>query len=237
MNNSKFAVMQPYFFPYIGYFQLIQAVDKFVIYDNIEFTKKGWMNRNRILVNGIPQYFTVNVEKGSDYAMVNERNVSNVFVKEHKKILAKIEGNYRKSSYFDETFPVIKECVVCKEINLFEYINYSIRKIVEHLEIKTELIISSTLSIDHSLKNKHKLWAISKSLNIKKYINPLGGKDLYEKNEFLEHGVDLMFHQAKLSEYPQIGSVSFIPALSIIDVLMNLGKEGTKAYLEDYHLL
>ena len=154
----EFAVMQPYFMPYIGYFQLIDAVDKFIVYDNIEFTKKGWMNRNRIMVNGEPQYFTVNLEKGSDYAMVNERKISPVFTKERRKILGKIEANYRKAPFYEETLPLVKECFECSEENLFDFILNSIVKVKEHLRIETELIVSSQLPIDHSLKNKYKLW-------------------------------------------------------------------------------
>ena len=237
MKAMKFAVMQPYFLPYIGYFQLMHAVDKFVVYDNIEFTKKGWMNRNRILVNGEPQYFTVNLEKGSDYAMVNERSVSPVFVKERRKILAKIEANYRKAPFYEETFPLIEECMECSEENLFDFIYASIVKVNRHLGIETELIVSSQLPIDHSLKNKYKLWALSDHLDLRDYINPIGGMELYGKEEFAEHGLNLTFHQANLGAYPQVGANDFSPALSIIDMLMNLGKEGTQQQLEEFSLV
>ena len=232
----KFAVMQPYFMPYIGYFQLIDAVDKFIVYDNIEFTKKGWMNRNRILVNGEPQYFTVNLEKGSDYAMVNERKISPVFTKERHKVLGKIEANYRKAPFYAETFPLVKECFECREENLFDFIFHSIVKVKEHLCIETELVVSSQLRIDHSLKNKYKLWALSDHLGIHDYINPIGGMELYQKDEFAEHGMNLMFHQANLSPYDQRGIRDFIPALSIIDMLMNLGKSGTREGLKDFNV-
>ena len=123
----NFAVMQPYFMPYIGYFQLINAVDKFIIYDNIEFTKKGWINRNRILVNGKPQYFTVNIEKGSDYALIKERSISPVFEKNRRKILAQIEANYRQAPYYKETLQLIQKCFECNESCLFQFIFSSIQ--------------------------------------------------------------------------------------------------------------
>lgn len=236
-EKMKFAVMQPYFMPYIGYFQLMYVVDQFVVYDNIEFTKKGWMNRNRILVNGEPQYFTVNLEKGSDYVMVKERKVSPVFVKERRKFFAKIEVSYRKAPFYEETLPLIRECFECSEVNLFDFIFNSIVKVKEHLGIQTELIVSSKLPIDHSLKNKYKLWALSEHLDIQDYINPAGGMELYEKEEFAEHGVNLFFHKANLSEYPQVGTDDFCPALSILDVLMNLGRKGTREHLADYALV
>lgn len=233
----KFAVMQPYFMPYIGYFQLIAAVDKFVVYDNVEFTKKGWINRNRILINGEPQYFTVNIDKGSDYALISERTVSPVFAKNRRKILAQIEASYRRAPYYEETLPFIRECIECDDTCLFAFIYNSIKNVVSHLDIETELIVSSSLNIDHSLKNKYKLWAMSECLGISDYVNPQGGHDLYHKYEFREHGLNLSFHQSHLTPYSQAGANEFFPALSIIDVLVNLGKEGTCQQLDDYSVV
>ena len=237
INNMKFAVMQPYFMPYIGYFQLMDAVDRFVIYDNIEFTKKGWIHRNRILIGGVPQYFTVNLEKGSDFSMVNERKVSPVFAKERNKILAKIEANYRNAPFYEETRSLIKTCFNCDDVNLFSFIFHSIVTIKEYLGIGTELIVSSKLSIDHSLKNRYKIWAFSERLNLQEYVNPIGGLELYSKKEFNERGVNLMFHRANLTPYRQLAYEEFVPALSIIDVLMNVGKVGTQKHLKDYSLI
>lgn len=232
----KFAVMQPYFMPYIGYFQLMHAVDVFVVYDAIEFSKKGWIHRNRILVNGEPQYFTVNLEKASDYMMVNERFVSTVFMKERRKILAKIETNYRKAEYFEETMPLVVDCLEFDNRNLFDFIYYSIVRMAEHIGIQTELKVSSSLPIDQSLKNKYKLWKISECLGIQDYINPLGGESLYDKSEFASNNVHLSFLESCLSAYPQHGAGQFVSALSIIDVLFNLGRAGTLSMLTDYQL-
>ena len=194
------------------------------------------MHRNRILVNGEPQYFTINLEKASDYAMVNERKVSPVFAKERRKILGKIKANYRKTPFFEETYPLVERCFICEETNLFDFIYSSIVVIKDHLGIGTELIVSSLLPIDHTLKNKYKLWALSEHLGIHDYINPFGGMELYEKDEFRTHGMDLSFHKANISEYPQVGIAEFCPALSILDVLMNLGRDGTRRQLADYTL-
>ena len=236
-QDMKFAVMQPYFMPYIGYFQLISAVDKFVIYDNIEFTKKGWINRNRILINGEPQYFTINIDKASDYALIHERNISPVFKKNRKKILAQIEANYRSAPHYDEVLPIVKTCFEYTEDNLFQYILNSIKSITRYLSIDTELIVSSSLPIDHSLKNKYKLWALSEHINIKNYINPEGGMKLYDKEEFARHGMNLFFQQSNLIPYAQTGRSEFCPALSIIDLLMNLGREGTRQKLDEFALI
>lgn len=231
-----FAVMQPYLFPYIGYYQLMDIVDCFIVYDNIEFTKKGWIHRNRILMNGEPGYITVNLEKGSDYLMVNERKISPVYVKERRRVLAKIEANYKNAPFFEEIMPFVRQCLEYDESNLFDYILYSIRQVNAYLGIDTEIVISSKIPIDHTLRNKHKLWAISKELEISEYINPIGGMDLYNKKEFAENGVNLQFHQSSLSPYTQVGTCEFAPALSIIDMLMNIGREGVVHNLKDFKL-
>ncbi len=82
----KLAIMQPYFFPYIGYFQLINTVDEFVVYDNIEFTKKGWINRNRILVNGKDEYITLPIKKDSDFLHVKDRFLAETWSKDSAKM-------------------------------------------------------------------------------------------------------------------------------------------------------
>ena len=86
----KLAIMQPYFFPYIGYFQLIKSVDEFVIYDNIQYTKKGWINRNRILVNGTDYLISLPLKKDSDYLNVVDRQLAESWEKDRTKLLTLI---------------------------------------------------------------------------------------------------------------------------------------------------
>src|SRR5579875_3290382 len=150
----RLAIMQPYIFPYIGYFQLIKAVDKFVVYDNIQFTKKGWIQRNRILVNGKDDYISLQIKKDSDFLNVKERYLADSFPKEKEKILRRIKEAYKKSPCFEVVYPIVESCLNCNEVNLFNYIFNSIRTICEFLNLNTELIISSTIEIDHSLKSQ-----------------------------------------------------------------------------------
>ncbi len=95
----KIAIMQPYFVPYLGYFQLISAVDKFVVYDNIEYTKKGWINRNRILINNKDSMLTINLKKSSDFDNVINKEISNEF--NRKKVLNKIKTSYKNAPFFE----------------------------------------------------------------------------------------------------------------------------------------
>lgn len=233
----KTAIMQPYFLPYIGYFQLIDSVDIFVIYDNIQYTKKGWINRNRLLINGQDQYFTLPIKKDSDYLNVNERLLSDEFEKEKVKLINKIKGAYSKAPYFKEVFPLVEEIINYKEENLFEYIYHSIKKMSICLGINTEFIKSSELSINiETYKGKEKVVNICKSLEATHYINPSGGIDLYDVNYFFENGIELSFIKSDYIEYKQFDNV-FVPWLSIMDVIMFNDKQIIKEYLSKYKFI
>ena len=134
---KKISIMQPYFMPYIGYFQLINSCDEFIIYDNIQYTKKGWINRNRILSNGQDHLITLPIKKDSDYLNVIERELSQSWINDKNKILNIIKSSYTKSPHFQETFELILKCFNNPEINLFKFIYDSIVLINDYLEIKT----------------------------------------------------------------------------------------------------
>jgi hypothetical protein len=230
------AIMQPYLFPYIGYWQLISAVDKFVVYDNIQFSKKGWFHRNNILLNGKKTLFTIPLKKDSDYLDVAERELSEVSGKQIKKILAQIENGYRKAPYFNEVFPLIQETFKYEDKNLFAYIYNSIVKIKAYLEIDTQIIVSSTVNINHDLKAEEKVLAIIKALHADHYINAIGGQGLYDKKIFSDAGIKLDFINTEMIEYKQFDN-AFVPNLSIIDILMFNAKDEVKEMLERYQLI
>lgn len=230
-------IMQPYLLPYIGYFQLIDAVDKFVIYDNIEYTKKGWINRNRILNHQGEQLFSVPIKKDSDYLMISERRLADDYLIQNQRTLRKIEAVYRKSPFFEDVNPMIKEIFMNEQQNnLFDYISYSLRRIMNYLEIQTEIIYSSSLTIDHSLKGEEKVKAICKYLDAERYINSIGGQTLYSKDDFLEAGLKLQFLKSDNFEYRQFNN-DFIPWLSIIDVLMFNSKNAIQDQLQKFKLI
>ncbi|RLD74137.1 MAG: hypothetical protein DRI87_01980 [Bacteroidetes bacterium] len=232
----KLAIVQPYFMPYIGYFQLLHAVDKAVIYDNIEYTKKGWFNRNRILLQGNMHTFTVPIKKDSDYLNVDQRFLAENAGKEIVKTLAQIRQNYAKSPFFNDIYPVIESCFHCKEKNLYRFIFNSIDQLRSLMKISTELIASSEIPIDHSLRKEEKVMSICSQLKADVYYNPVGGIDLYDKNEFKEHNIELKFLKTSVFNYDQ-GITEFIPKLSIIDVLMYNGVDKTHSLLELYELI
>lgn len=232
----KFAVMQPYLMPYIGYFQLMQAVDVFVIYDNVQFIKNGWINRNRFL-NGIDaKFFTVPVSKGMHEDLILERDIAmQIWCRERKKVCSTLKHAYNKAPFFGEIFPLVEKCINYENDKIFQFVEHSLLILHDYLGIKTEIVNASQLGIDEALKAKHRLFAISEKLNISHYVNPEGGQELYNKKDFAGHGMTLSFLKAELIPYAQFGN-EFVPGLSIIDVLMFNGKEGTRQMLDDYTL-
>ena len=232
----KLAIMQPYLFPYIGYFQLIQAADKFVVYDNIQFTKKGWINRNRILVNGKDEFITLPLKKDSDFLNINERKLADTFTTDRIKLLRKINEAYKKAPEFKPVFSLLESVINSNEENLFYFIFQSIQAVCKYLDIATEFVISSALTIDHQLKAQDKVIAICKTLKASKYINPIGGLDLYSKETFKQNNIELNFIKTNVVEYKQF-SDEFVPALSIIDVLMFNPKEKVQQYVQSYYTI
>lgn len=230
----KLGIMQPYFLPYIGYWQLIKAVDKFVVYDNIQYTKKGWINRNRFLQNGKDEYFTLPLRKDSDFLNVKDRFISSDF--DRKKLLNQIKSAYGKAPLFNSVFPLIEVILTFEENNLFKFIHNSMLEICNYLEIKTEFVISSEIPVDHTLKSESKVLAICKALSASQYINPIGGVELYSKEKFVENKIRLNFLQMDKITYKQFKN-EFIPCLSILDVMMFNSVEEINRMLDKYELV
>ena len=232
----KIAIMQPYFFPYIGYFQLMNAVDEFVVYDNIEFTKKGWINRNRILVHGKDSYITLPLKKDSDYLDIRDRYLAKSWLSEKNKILNRVNASYRKAPHFNLVFPVIERSVLFEEGNLFAFILFSLRQVNEYLEIQTPLLIASSITMDHGLKAEKRVVEICKARNADTYFNPIGGIRLYSNDNFKNEGMGLHFLKTNDFIYKQFDN-DFVPFLSIIDVMMFNSKMEIKEYLNSFYTL
>lgn len=225
----KLAIMQPYFLPYIGYFQLIAAADCFVVYDNIKYTKKGWINRNRMLLNGADVMFSLPLKKASDSLDVVERELAEGF--DPRDLLAQWRGAYAKAPYFAETLPLLEKIISNPERNLFRFILASLIETCRHLGITTEIKISSTIPIDHTLRAEEKVLALCEALGADTYINPMGGVELYSKETFAAHGINLKFLKPQPLDYPQFGA-PFVPWLSILDVLMFNGRHIVAGWVD-----
>lgn len=230
----KLGIMQPYFFPYIGYWQLINAVDVFVVYDNIQYTKKGWFNRNRILQNVMSKTFSVALTKDHAYKNVCERFISDEY--KRKKLISIIKNSYNKAPFFNESVGIIEDIINYNNSNLFNYIYNSIVNLCNYYDINTQIVISSSLDIDHNLKGEEKVLEICKNLNCTSYINAIGGQKLYDKEKFKQQGIELSFIKTNPIEYKQFNN-PFIENLSIIDVMMFNNKETVQKLLEQYILV
>ncbi|WP_443646886.1 WbqC family protein [Candidatus Ponderosibacter sp. Uisw_141_02] len=229
--------MQPYFLPYLGYYHLINAVDVFVIYDDIQYTKKGWINRNRLIFNEKVDYFTISLVKDSDFLNVNQRKISQGWEKDKSKLLRKLEQSYRKRKNFERGFSLTEKILNYDDDNLFNYINHSVKLICQCLGVKTEIVTSSSLGDFSEYKGKDKVIAICNRLNGERYINVIGGMSLYDKEEFQNSGLDLKFVKSKLQPYDQNSDI-FVPGLSIIDMIFSIAEEASMLeQMESYELI
>jgi hypothetical protein len=228
------AIMQPYLLPYIGYFQLVAAVDLFIVYDNVKYTKKGWINRNRMLVDGGDAVFTVPLKHDADCLDVVQREVAATF--DPEKVLRRLEAAYRRAPHFEDTIELVEEVLRCPERNLFRFLLHSLTTTCLHLGIGTELRPSSTVAADHDLSGQDRVLAICEATGAGVYVNAIGGTQLYDRQAFLERGVALFFLQSEPFEYRQFGD-TFVPWLSIVDVLMFNPLDAVRDRLEGGYAL
>lgn len=227
----KIAIMQPYFLPYIGYFQLINAVDKYVIYDDVNFIKGGWINRNKILLNGAAFMVNIPMDGASSFKNINEINVG----KNKEKILLTFQQAYKKAPFFNEVYQLVKDIINYNNDNLALFISNSIVEIAKYLQINTEIILSSEVNKNNELKAQEKVISICKELGATEYYNAIGGQELYSKEKFAENGLTLNFIKPKPIIYTQFKN-EFIPHLSIIDLLMFNSQFEINAMLNKYEL-
>jgi len=229
----KLGIMQPYFFPYVGYFQMIKTVDKYVIYDDVNFIKKGWINRNQILLDGKSFLFTLTLLEVSQNKLINETFVSD----ESSKLLKTIYSAYKKAPQFSSVFPMVEKIFGYENKNLARYVGNSIIEIADYLRLDTEFVYSSDIrEKDASLKAQDKILNICEVMKASEYINAIGGMGLYSKELFAKRNIKLSFLKTQLIEYEQFKNI-FVPYLSILDVLMFNSMEQTNELLEHFELV
>ncbi len=227
--------MQPYIFPYIGYFQLINAVDKFVIYDDVNFIKKGWINRNRILNSGKDSLFSIPLKEASQNKLINEIEV-NWDPNWKSKFLKTLEQCYKKAPFYQEVSTIVEQTLNVEKEPISKVIENNLRLICHYLTIKTEIISSAVIYQNTHLKAQERILDICLQENATQYINPIGGLELYDKDIFEAKGIVMNFIKSNPVEYPQFKN-NFVPWLSMIDVMMFNSKEKINEYLNNYELL
>lgn len=226
------AIMQPYFLPYIGYFQLIASCDLFVVYDNIKYTKKGWINRNRMLQGGADVMFSLPLASAPDHLDVDQRQLASA--PNPHKWLAQLKGAYRHAPHYAATLPLLEAIAACPETNLFRFLLHAIQATCRHIGIATTIRVSSSVPADHGLKGQERVLAICEALGARTYVNAIGGMELYARDEFKARGIDLCFIRARPLAYPQFGA-PFVPWLSIVDVLMFNPVDTVRAWVHGHY--
>lgn len=229
--------MQPYLFPYIGYFQMVKSVDIFVFYDDVNFIKKGWINRNRILVNNQEFLFTVPLNKISQNNTIKETNINLEIFESWKEIFYKtIEYNYKKAPNFKNVDQLIKTILNINCNSISELAIETVIEVSKYLSINTKFIIASEKYNNKDFQRQNRLIDICKKENATHYINALGGQELYDKESFKKQDVELSFIKSLPIKYNQFNN-EFVPWLSIIDVLMFNSKEDIIDLLNQYELV
>jgi len=231
----KIAIMQPYFFPYIGYWQLINAVDRFVIYDDVNYIKGGWINRNRILINGEPTFITAPLFHSSSYKRVCDISLQSSPVW-RDKLVRMVEITYRKAPCFAEVFSVIESVIRHKTDNLSDYLAYQLQALSAFIGINTEFILTSRYYENNGLSGQARILDICAQESATTYINPQGGQVLYDRATFVRCGLDLKFLTPSITEYKQFLPMH-VPWLSIIDVMMFNSPSQLRMLLNKYELV
>lgn len=231
----KTVVMQPYLFPYLGYWQMIAYAEIFVLFDDVNFIKRGWINRNNILLNGAAHLFTLPLIKATQNKLINEISVTHDD-KEKQKILKAIESAYKKAPYFADVFPLISNILMYEHHDLTRFLLHHFEVVFAYLGVKTKLICSSTIEKDNTLKAQDKIIDICHRLHTTHYVNAIGGQELYDKDRFEQEHMTLNFIKMRNVRYQQFKN-EFVPDLSIIDVLMFNNRETVKQMLTEYDLV
>ncbi len=215
----KIAVMQPYIFPYLGYFKLIDSVEIFVFLDDVSYINKGWVNRNRLIFSGGVNYFTLPLEGASQNNRICDLSV----VSDHawrRKLETSLRQSYSKAPFFHEVFDLVAPVLFGAETMIGEMAKHSVEVVSHYLGLRPKFIASSSVYCNESMKSDARIRDICLRENALEYVNLPGGRELYDPSKFASAGINLSFVEASLPCYPQFSS-DFHPGLSIIDVLMH----------------
>jgi WbqC-like protein family len=253
--QMKLGMNQPYLFPYLGFYQLVAAVDRFIVYDNLNYIQYGWINRNRFLVvGGEPTYFNALTHDSSPNRKIREIKLS-ARSNWRRKLLNTFFLNYKKCPFFDETYTLIEPIIRSDTDSLSEMATASIVQVSSHVGIDTEIIENPvyddlesqleseqletafpSIKLERPERKVFRVIAVCHLMKASRFINAIGGQTLYDKDEFRRNGIELEFLKSRDTPYPQT-TETFHPGLSIIDVLMNCGREGTMFRLKNYELI
>jgi WbqC-like protein family len=235
--EETLSVMQPYAFPYFGYFCLIQSSNEIVFYDDVNFIKGGWINRNRILVNNEPTIFNVFLSGASSFKEIREIKLLN----DDKKTLSTlktIQQSYKNAPFFQRAYPHIERVFLEQKGNVADFAIASIQAVYDYIGLQFKYRKSSEdFSHTKGEDKVDRLVHMCEELGYKNYINVMGGQELYTKEVFAERGINLYFNKPSLTPYDQFGDSDFHPYLSIIDVMMFCSPGQIRKMLFKYEII
>ncbi|KOS69857.1 hypothetical protein AEA09_12940 [Lysinibacillus contaminans] len=230
----RVAIMQPYFFPYIGYFSLLQAADMFVILDTVQFQRKSWMTRNKIIsLKGDSTYIKLPVKKAPLDTLINQIDINNEV--DWKTTLFNQLLVYKKAPFYTETMDIVKNIINADTNKLVDINKNILLEIINYLKLDCKIVVFSEMGLKVEEVNNADEWAlnITKALNAEEYINPPGGVTFFNKQKYKDSDIDLKFIKNNLKQYKQY-HLDFVPGLSIIDVMMFNSIEEIHKMLADY---
>lgn len=228
-------IMQPYFFPYIGYYQLIAQSDVFVLYDEVQYIRSGWSNRNRILRQCSPHYLTFPLVS-ADFRLSYRERAYKEGQDSRDQILRSVTEAYKKAAYFDVVYALVAEIMSFPSATVSIFNRNAIAKTAGYLGVDRRIIASSELEPSPKLAGPARVLDICRQLGGTRYVNAIGGQALYDKHQFAEAGMELTFCRTREIKYDQ-GCKDQFPNLSIIDVMMHNSPQAIQAMLDEYDLV
>lgn len=235
------AIMQPYLFPHIGYFQLMHACDEFLVYDDVAFIPRGYINRNNVLLGGKAHRFTLSVPKASPNRLISEL----VFGPTPDSLLTTLHHAYARAPYYAQVMPLLQSVFQHEDRRIGALCQYSFERVCGYLGLDCRFLLTSELEHDRSLKAQERLIEMSLMRGAEGYINSIGGRKLYRAAPFAAEGITLSFLASQPSDYCQTPldsrrserQAEFVAGLSIIDLLMWCSPDEARARLTEYRLL
>lgn len=227
--------MQPYFFPYLGYYGLLVAADVFVAYDNVQFEKHGWVNRNRILRDGGPEWWTAPVASAPLASTIAERRYHD-WERQRARLLARLRDRYRRAPRRADALDLCAAAMDAGTDGVADINLHGLRTIAARLGLRVRILRASDVPHDAGLRGQQRVLAICAALGAGTYVNSIGGAALYDHAAFAARGIDLRFLRPRPDPYAQ-GGAEFVPNLSILDALMFLPVDEVAARVAQHDLV
>lgn len=233
MPGSKhIAIMQPYLFPYLGYYQLVHHVETFVFLDDVTFIKQGYIHRNTIRLDGKPHRFALPVKNQSSYRLINDH-----YFLDGSMLIDLVALAYKNAPHYSRVMPLVAEVIDQSERNVAKLAARSVSIVFEYLGLDRRILFSSEINKNNTLKAQERVINICQVLGAQRYTNSIGGISLYSRSDFSTAGIVLEFIRIRNEMIYQTQNYPYLPGLSMIDVLMICPHDQVLTLLEMYDVV